>query len=199
MSKNYNEDIEQIRSMMERSSRFISLSGLSGIFTGLVGCVAAVLLYSVRSELSEIGTIDAIRIRNKIVLIPLISMLVAFAGASFFTIRKTKRNNLPVWSALTKRILINFLIPLAAGGIFCLALLNMGLVSLLIPTTLIFYGLALFNVGKFTFRETSILAVGEIILGFSALFLPQFGIWIWGIGFGLFHILYGLIVQRKYH
>lgn len=199
MSQNYKEDLEQIRSMMERSSRFISLSGFSGIFIGLVGCVTAFLLFKYQSVLYSANEFSEFRSAlQSLFVIGAVSLITAVAGAVFFTLRKTKKLKLPFWSSVTKRILFSLLVPLAAGGIFCLKLTQLNLIFLVLPVTLIFYGLALLNTAKYTFRETAYLGLFELGLGLIALFLPAYSIWIWGAGFGIAHILYGLLVQRKY-
>lgn len=199
MEKDYTNDLQHIRSMMERSSRFISLSGFSGIFTGLVGCVTAFLLFQYQEEIRNPEQFEALRQTLKeLFLIAVLSLMTAFVGALYFTFRKNQKLNLPIWSSVTKRLIFSLLIPLIAGGILCLKLVSLNLVFLVLPVTLIFYGLALLNAGKYTFVETTYLGIFELSLGLIALFLPDWSIWIWGIGFGLAHILYGLFVQRKY-
>ena len=199
----------QIRSLMERSTRFLSLSGLSGIVAGVVSLVGLAMVYLFlemvpfeRDSIYSIKALDAhkwgLDSKQFFILDALLVVLTAIIGCTYFTYRKARRQGQNLFDALTKRLLINFLVPLAVGGLFCLALLDQGHLNLLAPSTLIFYGLALLNTSKFTFDEIRYLAYLEIGLGLLGLFFLKYGLELWGIGFGLLHIIYGVIFYNKY-
>lgn len=199
------QDLADIRRMMEESSRFLSLSGLSGVSAGIVALIGAYVgqLYLVQWELES--TLDQIMGYDnrqehlwKLVGIALVILVCAAAAASFFTIRRTKARGERLWTKAARRTLINLLLPLAAGGIFCIQLAWYGAGLLVAPAMLIFYGLAVINAGKYTFKEIRMLGASEIVLGLIAAFYPGHGILFWAIGFGLFHILYGTIMYVKY-
>jgi hypothetical protein len=116
----------------------------------------------------------------------------------FFTIRKSRKYNLPIWTVATKKMLVNLSIPLLVGGVFCLALLYHGFFILIAPATLLFYGLALINAEKYTFSDIKYLGFCELILGCISLFFLGYGLVFWIVGFGVLHILYGLIMFKKY-
>lgn len=202
-TKNYNEDLSHIRSMMERSSRFISLSGLSGVFAGLIALVGAVYVYFVFKR-NGINYLDGERnifspeLVRELFLIGTTILFLAVLSGYFFTARKSKANNLKIWDAATKRLLINFAIPLVAGGIFCLALFYHHLFVFVAPATLIFYGLALVNASKYTLTDVQNLGYFEIVLGLISLFFLGWGLLFWAIGFGVLHIVYGIIMHKKY-
>ena len=202
-TKNYNEDLSHIRSMMERSSRFISLSGLSGVFAGMVALVGAVYVYFVFKR-NGINYLDGERnffspdLLRELFLIGTVILVLAVLSGYFFTARKSKANNLKIWDATTKRLLINFAIPLVAGGIFCLALFYHHLFVFVAPATLIFYGLALVNASKYTLTDVQNLGYFEIVLGLISLFFLGWSLLFWAIGFGVLHIVYGIIMQKKY-
>ncbi len=198
--------LNDIRNMMERSSKFISLNGFSGVFIGIFALAGAVIIYlfldskgtsygqfiDVFSAINTSGTIHFLLIVTLSVLV--LSLFVS----SLLTVRKAKKNNLKIWDSTTKRMLINLMIPLFTGGIFCLILLFHGLTGLIAPAMLIFYGLALINSSKYTFFEICYLGIAEIILGLSAsVFVPS-GLILWAVGFGLLHIIYGMIMYFKY-
>jgi uncharacterized membrane protein HdeD (DUF308 family) len=63
---------------------------------------------------------------------------------------------------------------------------------------LIFYGLALVSAGKFTFGEIHYLGMLEVLTGLLALVFPSIALFLWAFGFGVLHILYGLIMHKKY-
>ena len=125
-------------------------------------------------------------------------LIFAISFGIFFTTRKAKKKGQKIWDKLSQRLLINLLIPLVAGGIFCLALLKHGMFSLVAPATLIFYGLALVNASKYTLTDIHYLGLIEIVLGLIALFYIGYGLEFWAIGFGVLHIVYGLMMYFKY-
>jgi uncharacterized membrane protein YgdD (TMEM256/DUF423 family) len=188
MSQKHQEDLSHIRSMMERSSRFISLSGLSGVFAGLFALAGSIYAY----QLFKNNDIEYFDGRQKMYSYDLIIELV------FIALRKSKKFDLPVWTNTTKKMLLNLAIPLFVGGVFCMALLYHQLFALIAPVTLLFYGLALINAGKYTFSDIRYLGACEIILGCISLFYLGFGLVFWAVGFGILHILYGIIVFKKY-
>jgi hypothetical protein len=203
MSQKLQEDLSHIRSMMERSSRFISLSGLSGVFAGLFALAGSIYAY----QLFENNGIEYFDGQQKtyssdliieLVFIAVVILVLALGSGIFFTLRKSKKFDLPVWTNTTKKMLLNLAIPLLVGGVFCMALLYHQLFAFIAPVTLLFYGLALINAGKYTFSDIQYLGAFEIILGCISLFYLGFGLVFWAIGFGVLHILYGIIVFQKY-
>lgn len=200
---NINEDLLHIRQMMERSSRFISLSGLSGVFAGLSALIGAVYVYFVfkREGVSYFeGNQNVYKpaLIQELFLIGLVILFVAVLSGYFFTARKSKKQNLQIWDATSKRLLINFAIPLVVGGVFCLALLYHHLFVFIAPVTLIFYGLALINAERYTLTDVKYLGFLELVLGLISLFFLGWGLLFWAIGFGMLHIIYGLIMYKKY-
>ena len=201
--KNYNEDLTHIRNMMERSSRFISLSGLSGVVAGLSALLGSVYVYYVFQR-EGINYFDGDRnvfhpsLVKELIFIGIAIALTAFLSGYFFTSRKSKANNLKIWDQTTKRFLFNLAVPLITGGFFCVGLLYHHLFVLIAPATLIFYGLALVNAEKFTLTDIKYLGYCEIILGLASLFFLGWGLVFWAFGFGILHIVYGIVMYKKY-
>lgn len=201
------EQIQEIKKMMQQSSRFISLSGLSGVFAGFFALAGAAAFYVYLHKNISYGytgiartmpfdaTIDLIRF----CLIDAALVLVfSLLFGVFFTTRKAQNERQKIWNSITRHLLINLFIPLIAGGVFCLALLYYGLWALVAPATLIFYGLALLNASKYTLDEIKYLGLSEVALGLVGLFFLGYGLTLWAIGFGILHIVYGLIMYVKY-
>ncbi len=202
------ESLQQIRSMMERSSRFISLSGLSGVAAGIIalfGAAAAHIYLGVKPfsgpylylakpayEKWGLNFYEFFAVDAGIVLI------LALSAGIFFTTRKAVKKGQKVWDKLTWRLLVNLGIPLVTGAVFCLALLKYEMFGLIAPTSLIFYGLSLINGSKYTLNDIRYLGITEIILGMIGLFNIGYGLEIWAIGFGLMHIVYGTFMWMKY-
>lgn len=202
--KNYHEDLSHIRSMMERSSRFLSLSGLSGVFAGITALVGSAYAYFVmqREGVSyfdgqQISFSNALMI--ELVLTGLVILVVAVTLGYIFTVRKSKRNQVSMWDQTTKRLLVAFVIPLIVGGLVCLAMLFHGMLVFVAPMTLIFYGLALVSAERYTLSDVKYLGLCEIALGILSLFFLGWGFLAWIIGFGALHIVYGLVMHKKYH
>ncbi|KAA0126053.1 hypothetical protein FY557_19420 [Chryseobacterium sp. SN22] len=202
-SKNYHEDLSHIRSMMERSSRFISLSGLSGVVAGLAAVVGAVYVYFVFQR-EGIDYFDGERnffrpsLVKELILIGTVILITAVLSGYLFTANKSKKKGLKIWDATTKRLLVTFAVPLVTGGFFCLGLLYHHLFVFVAPATLIFYGLALVSAERYTLTDIKYLGYCQIVLGLVSLFFPGWGLLFWTIGFGMLHIVYGLIMHKKY-
>ncbi|MHC0442667.1 hypothetical protein [Flavobacterium sp. 3-210] len=203
MNQKHQEDLAHIRSMMERSSRFISLSGLSGVFAGLSALIGGLYVYQLfKVNGIEYFTDDHILLSGDLVshlfLTGVVILVCAFVFGAFFTIRKSQKYNLPIWTSATKNMLFNLAVPLVSGGLFCLALIYHGYYGLVAPSTLIFYGLAVINAEKYTFSDIKYLGFLELILGGISLFYIGYGLIFWIIGFGILHIIYGLVMFKKY-
>ncbi len=203
------DTLGEIRNMMERSSRFISLSGLSGVMAGIFALAGAAMVYlyldlqpfeSKRPYYIEAA--NATKWGMNYVIFFLLDGILVLIGAltfgMFFTIRKARKKGQQIWDSLTKRLLLNLAIPLVTGGVFCFGMMYHGIVGFIAPATLIFYGLALINASKYTLNDIRYLGYCEIILGLIALFNIGFGLEFWSIGFGILHILYGTFMYLKY-
>lgn len=201
--------LHDIRSMMERSSRFISLSGLSGVAAGvfaLLGAAAAYWYFELvpfsgpRPYYADAADFTKFGLDYVSFCLLVAGLVVVFAVGFgiFFTTRKAKRKGQPIWDALTRRLLLSLATPLAAGGIFCIGLLELGLFGLVAPATLLFYGLALVNASKYTLPDIWFLGISEIVLGLIGVFYIGYGLELWAIGFGILHIAYGTYMHFKY-
>ncbi len=200
------EDIKVIRKIMEDSSRFLSLSGLSGIFAGVTAIAGALVAYffildneTIHYEyFRSLPGNETLSIGWQLIADAALVLLLSVMISLYFSRRKAKRDGKNFWTPVSKRLLINLLIPLATGGVFIIVLLFQNNIQLVVPGFLIFYGLALVNAGKFTFGEIFYLGVLEIITGLVSAFVPGWGLIFWILGFGVLHILYGLAMYRKY-
>ncbi len=202
------ETLSEIRSLMERSSRFISLSGLSGVFAGVFALIGAFIVYwkfnfslniaGAYENPEEYASRQISDIALFLVTVATIVLLASLTVGVLLTTRQARRKNLPVWDASAKRVFWNLLIPLAAGGIFCLIMLKHGLLGLLAPATLLFYGLALLNASKYTYSDLRQLALCELVLGLVAAWFIGYGLLFWALGFGILHIIYGILLYNKY-
>jgi len=197
------QDLSSIRNMMERSSKFISLSGLSGILAGVYALIGAGVAYYLTGRPTPAGLVEGILsiIQNIKYLIEIgfIVLVASIATGFILTYRKAKRKGQSIWGKASRALLFNMSIPILAGGALVIILLYQGgNLGLLLPTTLIFYGLALVNASNFTFTDVKYLGICEIILGLIGACIPGYGLILWAIGFGLLHIIYGSVMYLKY-
>ncbi len=208
--------ISEMRDLMNKSSRFISMSGLSGVAAGVVGLIGVTLVYFLLGDfflhlpfhVSElITTMGREGYRSPTPTFGLIRDIMAIAGltlggallgAWYFTRRRAKQKGLPMWDDTAKRMIINLLIPLVTGGGFALVLLAHGIIGLVPAITLAFYGTALINASKYTLNDIRYLGVIQIILSFIAAIFYEYSLIIWSIGFGVMHIVYGIVLYMKY-
>jgi len=201
--KDYLQDISAIKNMMNRSTRFISLSGLSGILAGIYALIGAYLANTLLTEYvntnnravynAEMGfALNFITL--KLIAIALIVALLSVITAYILTKKKAKKEGVKIWDTTSKRLLFQFLIPLLTGGVFSLITLNHGFFGFVAPAMLIFYGLAVLNASNYTISNVKYLGIAEITLGLIALNYIGFGLYFWALGFGVFHIIYGTLI-----
>lgn len=199
----YEKDLASIRTMMERSVKFLSLSGLSGIISGayaLIGSVAAYfILYYPNSPFGyRFHYMDEKAILFKVILVAGLVLIFSLTTGYLLSVRKAKKINMPVWNATSKQLLIDLLIPLVAGGLLISTLLVQGHYGIAAPASLLFYGLALIQAGRSTYEEIKYLGLIEIGLGLTGAIFPGFGLIFWAIGFGVMHMVYGSIMYFRY-
>lgn len=200
----YIKDIATIRTIMERTTKFKLLSGWAGIMAGIYALAGVVIVHQYfrfnpgeTEDMYISGGPIAMNTLNVIILAKTI-LLLSVGTAIYLSNRKAKQTGEKLWNATTKRLLLDMAIPLLAGGFLMLTLLSKGYFGLMAPLSLIFYGLALYNAGKFTYDELKILGFIQIGLGLISSYFVQYGLLFWALGFGLAHILYGTYLHYKY-
>jgi hypothetical protein len=211
------DTLKDIKRMMERSSRFISLSGLSGIAAGVCALTGAWLANNVINNDARYGNGNEVRelrhagtgglesgtdlqnyLNNTLIQIALGVLVAALVLGFLFTYLRSRKTNTPIWGITAKRLLINVSIPMIVGGIFILRLIDSGSYELIAPACLIFYGLGLLNASKYTLAEVRYLGYAQILLGIINLQMIENGLLFWALGFGVLHIVYGAFMWWKY-
>jgi len=200
----YIKDISDIRMMMEKSTRFLSLAGMAGIMAGIYALVGAYVVYSL-FDLDAITDFEnnfasqgiPADVLNLIAL-AFVVLLMAIGTGIFLSYKKAKKNKEVLWNTTSRRLVLNMAIPLVAGGIFILILVSKGIPGLMMPLTLIFYGLALINASRFTFDELRYMGIMEILLGLLSTWFLNYSLLCWALGFGMLHIIYGIYMHWRY-
>ena len=196
-TENYLSEIKEIRKMMEESSRFLSLSGLSGILVGIYALVGAFISYRILNSGTDDGMYES-GIISQLTSIAVVVLVLSLFTIIILTSRKTKKAGKKFWNAGSRLMLINLAVPLVTGGILILVFLSKEYYEIISPCCLVFYGLALVNAAKFTRQEIFYMGIIEISLGIMAALFSTYGLGFWALGFGILHIVYGTVMYFRY-
>ncbi|WP_340102918.1 hypothetical protein [Rhodohalobacter sp. 8-1] len=202
--QDYIQDLAEIRSMMERSSKFLSLSGLAGVMAGFYALAGAWLAYSVLNFNPAVISYNTVQpgasLTNpsQLIMLGVTIVLLAVGTAVLFSQRKAQQRGETVWNATSRRLLASMAVPLLAGGILILILISKNLIGLAAPLTLIFYGIALYNASKFSYDDVKYLGMIQVGLGLISSWYIGYSLLLWAIGFGVVHIIYGIYIHIRY-
>jgi hypothetical protein len=198
-SEDIQQDISQIRTMMERSSRFLSLSGWSGVMAGLYALAGAYVAYDI-FQFRPVFPAMSYTISEVNTLFWLAATVVACTLSTAFILShvRAKKQGQRSWNASTRRMLTQLFIPLFGGGMLIAVLVPQGFLGLTPALTLIFYGISLVSASPFTFSELRALGIFQILLGLLSAVWVDLSLLLWATGFGILHIIYGLYIFLKY-
>jgi heme/copper-type cytochrome/quinol oxidase subunit 2 len=200
--------LNEIRDMMQKSSKFLTLSGMSAVLVGIYACVAAVIACNILG--SESGLVPdfadfpqlRVNMSRRLQMMEFsaaVLILLCIGTVYAFSCRKAKKQQNPlVFNITARRFLWSFFLPLIVGGILCLALIYKQEYGLMSDVMLIFYGIALVNASSYTYSNTRFLGYAELALGLTGSFIDGHALLFWMLGFGVFHIVYGVFVYLKY-
>jgi hypothetical protein len=212
------QDLASIRNLMERSSKFLSLSGLSGILAGIYALIGAAIAYRIiyinhssdyaggglsigGASGSTYGTVlsyEHLDTLAELFFVAVVVLVASVASGLILSMRKARKSGQKFWGASSKALVFNMVIPLLTGGALMLIFVLRGYYGIVAPASLIFYGLALIGAGNYTFKGVQYLGINEIILGLIAAMFPGYGLLFWAVGFGVLHIIYGSVMYIKY-
>ena len=197
------QELADIKSMMERSTRFLSLSGLAGVLAGIYAFIGAGIAWywlyfpstSYGAGTEQMSIPD---LRISLLCLALTVLVLAIGSAYLLSQSKSHRKAEQFWTPASKRFLSALFIPVISGGLFSFALIHENAYKLIAAGTLIFYGLGLINASQFTLGEIKNLGIGQLVLGIAAAFFPAFGLLCWALGFGILHVIYGSMMYYRY-
>lgn len=202
--QDYIRDIAEMRSMMERTTKFMSLSGLAGVMAGIYALSGAYLAYRyfgfdpVSQDFRYTEMAEGSAGSPAILLLAIAVLVLALGTAIFLSYKKANRRGEKLWNPTSRRLLINMSIPLFSGGILILILLSKGLGELSAGLSMIFYGLSLYTAGKFTYEDIRSLGLIQIVLGLLGTYFIEYSLIFWAFGFGVLHIVYGIYMHYRY-
>ncbi|MGV3766635.1 MAG: hypothetical protein ACO1NW_10940 [Chitinophagaceae bacterium] len=199
--QDYIREISEMRSLMEKSSRFLFLSGLSGIMAGVYALAGAAIIYGLFSF--NPGTWEQEPVLQSPALLQsaavgFVVLLMAVGTAVLLSKRNAVKRGEKLWNSTAKRLVSHMGVPLLTGGLLLLILIGKGMIAFLAPFSLIFYGIALYNAGKYTYTELKSLGVIQIVLGLAGTCFVTYGLLCWAVGFGVAHIIYGAYMHYRY-
>lgn len=202
-NEKYLQDITEIKNMMNKSAQCLSLSGLSGVLAGIYALIGAWLAYKTiyfdnSTSVPYQGLIISESSVYKLLLIAISVLLASIITGIILSIKKAKKQSETIWNNASRRLIVNFAIPLATGGFFILFLIEKEYLDLIVPLTLIFYGLACINASKYTLRDVRYLGITIVAIGLLSTWFINYGLLFWALGFGVCHILYGFTMYVKY-
>ncbi|RYD98845.1 MAG: hypothetical protein EOP54_06295 [Sphingobacteriales bacterium] len=190
--------LADIKSIMDRSSRVLSLSGWSGIWAGLVALAAAGIAGQRFSDVPFPGGKERVALAGELLILALLNLVVAISGAFYFSYRKNKKQGQVTFNAAARKMIISMGIPMLAGGWMCGAFILNADFAYVVPVMLITYGLTLINSSKYTISAIRWLGLFEVLTGCIAFLKPEWQLYFWAFGFGVLHIIYGFIMWNKY-
>jgi hypothetical protein len=195
-------NLSEIRNLMEQQSKFLSLSGLSGVSAGLIALLGVGFAgYQLGTPwvFSEAASLlDDNGKLGMLVAVATAILIGAVAMAVVFSLRLARRKGLPTWNASARRLVISLGLPLLVGAAYCVIQIFHGVIVWVPACTLLFYGLALLNASKHTVPEIRLLGYCELVLGLACAAFYEASLLFWAGGFGLLHVVYGIWMYYKY-
>lgn len=194
-SENYLKDISEIKNLMNKSSQFISLSGLSGAFAGIYAIIGAAYFYiTTRSiKISDFETKDI----DKATIIFILFVILSTLTTIIFTSIRAKSLDEKSWDVKTKNLVQAFFTPILIGLVFVLILYFNNEYNYLLALLLVFYGIGLLNAGFTTNNLVKPLGYIQVTFGLICAIKYDYTFWFFAIGFGIVHLVYGSIVYFK--
>lgn len=181
------ENLRVIRDAMERAGSFTSIPGWGGFIIGLTALGAAYV---------GAGRVTEPRAWLNIWLIE--AGVASVIGAVTIWL-KWRRAATPFMSGAAKRFFISYFAPMIAGAILTATIAHRGAFDVLPSLWLLLYGTAFVSSGAFSIRVIPVMGLCYMALGvFAAMVRLPVGNIILGAGFGLLHVVFGLIIARRY-
>lgn len=180
------DDLSFIRRTMEHATAFTAVPGWGGVAMGATALVAAALA-------------DRSATPSEWLAPWLVASVVALLIGGWAMAMKARRAGTTVFSYSGRRFVLSFLPPLAVGALLTAALAQAGQHQALPGTWLLLYGTGVVTGGAFSIRVVPIMGICFALLGVVALFgQPSWGNALMATGFGGLHIVFGLLIARRY-
>lgn len=180
------DNLKFIRETMERSTHFTAVPGYGGMLMGVTAIAAAYIANGQPLVKDWLFTW-------------LIEASLAFAIGLLAMWQKSKFAGTPLISAPAKKFAMSFLPPLVCGIVLTLGMWQYGYYGAMIPAWMLLYGAAVVTGGAFSVRIVPVMGWLFMAMGAVAFLLPSgYGNTLMAASFGLLHIVFGVIIARRY-
>lgn len=189
--------LTEIRTLMNRSSRFLNLSPYAPIAAGLLALAAAWgvnRLFNGGWDIAPMLQLNTHARIHALIGMAAALFLVCVAVTVGLSFAEARRNGSKIAiDAAARRLLWNFFLPLLVGGVFSIALFVNGYYGLTSSIMLLFYGMALVSASGHTVSSVCFLGYAELVLGLADSFCQGYALIFWAVGFGLFNVIFGIL------
>lgn len=180
------DNLRFIRETMERSAVFTSLPGWGAAAIGVTALLAALAAERQPAPAGWLTTWLA-------------EACVAVLIAVFATARKVRRTETPVPMRPLRNFFLGLAPPLAAGALLTFVLYQTGSLGVIPGMWLLLYGAGIITGGAFSIRVIPLMGLCFMLAGAAALLSPaEWGDAFLGGGFGVLHIVFGVLIARRY-
>jgi hypothetical protein len=180
------DNLQYIRETMERATAFTAISGWGLVAIGITGVASGFIAAQQKSFRNwlTIWVADAV---------------VALLIAGWSMDRKARATQTPLLSGPGRKVAFSLSPPLLAGAILSLVLYRSGSTNAIPGLWLLLYGTGVITGGMFSVSVVPIMGLAFMALGAATLFAPAvFADWFMAAGFGGLHIIFGVIIARRY-
>ena len=180
------DNLRFIRETMERASAFTGISGWGQVAIGVTALIAAPVA-------AQQPTFKAW------LMVWLAGGLVALLIAGWSIDRKARAAELPLLAGPGRKVAFSLSPPLLVGAVLTVVLYRAGLTNAIPGVWLLLYGTGVVTGGMFSVTIVPVMGICFMTLGAVALFLPPtFANWFLAAGFGGLHIIFGVVIARRY-
>lgn len=185
-------NLERIRALMERATRYSHLSGWSAIVAGGLAMAGAVLCWKLRVNFNHPFCATPLAAIWGSVLVLALGQHVAFTVAS------ARRRGEPAWTHLTRQVVISMLPSFFVGAAITGYGLQTGQLDLLPPIWMLAYGMSLLALGLFAGPKIQGVGILFLLLGAATLWwFQEYGLRMMLVSFGGLHVLLGAWIVWK--
>jgi hypothetical protein len=179
------DNLKYIRETMERATAFTGISGWGQVGIGFSALAASYIAARQPS------------FRNWMA-VWLAEGIVALLIAGWSIDRKARAANLQLLSGPGRKVAFSLTPPLVAGGLITIVLYRSGLTNAIPGVWLLLYGTGVVTGGMFSVSAVPVMGLSFMALGAVACLIPELSNWLMAGGFGLLHIVFGVIIARRY-
>jgi hypothetical protein len=180
------ENLKYIRETMERAGYFTAVPGWGGVLIGVSALLTVLISRGLPSKdlwfESWLG-----------------EAALAFAIGAWAMTEKAKKAKMTLLSGVGRKFAVNLCPAMIAGGILTFVLYRQQMFGIMPGLWLLLYGAAIVTGGAFSVRIVPLMGISFMTLGTIALLSPaQWGNWFMAAGFGVLHIIFGIVIARRY-